>query len=1016
MLRFLVAAILAVAAIPNPVRAASPDSGSPSGTYRGRILTERFQHRQALAHAPAALTAERPAPRQDQGNIAIIDTSGGVLAPQNFEDIDGRTLRFTRRQNGGFSGVSEPLAAVEEARTLGVVLPLDDDDAERLDLPFAFPFFGQSYAAMYVGSDGHITFGEADSRTSARSLARAISGPPRIAPVFVDLDPSRPSARVRAYVVEDRAIITWDGVPLYSSSGTGARQIVQAELHANGDLAFHYIALNLSSAVVGAFPGGLAGEPAAVDLSQGFSSSGPGGFAETFQLSQELDTFAAGQSFFRNHDDAYDFLVLFNDIGLSTGPGTFAYEINVRNDVHGIGDLLVDDPIFDFGADFGSHRRLASFVNMGPLTNYPSDPQTVMPLIGENNTLSLLGQETGHRWGVYVDFIDPATGLRSSNLLGRQEAHWNFFFNSNASVMEGNRIVDHGAAANPRFETVETVSRFGEYDQYIMGLRSAQDTPPSFLVEQVTGAGFPNRSRAPQTGVPFNGVRKDVPVDLIIAAEGPRLPDHTVAQREFRYAFVLLVDEGSGEVSAAKIAKLERIRQEWETFFDQAVENRAEAHTELVSSLDLSVWPAAGVPLGTAGQASVSIARPRADDLQVSLAASNAKIGIPGSVTIPAGETLANFAVQGLASGVDVLKATAAAAGYEQAAARLQVLAPAALTLSVVSGDAQSGSPREALPEPVALRVTDGNLLPYAGIAVTIEASGGAQVSPAQAVTDRDGRIELLWTLGADLGAYTLTARLADAPAVNAVATADAAGVRPSFSRASVVSAASFHTDPEADDEALGPGGLASIFGSGLSVAESAQAVSLPLPRELAGVQVRVNGVAAPLLFVSPGQINFQIPFELSGSIAHLVVHTPAGDSETVNIPVATVQPGLFFDGGTGLGAIVYSADGLSPWNRPARAGEYLALYASGLGPVQPRTETGEAAPSLILSQNELPVAVLIDGLRLDPVYAGLAPSFAGLWQVNVQLPADLPPGEHHIALEVDGRRSNAVLLLTAAP
>ena len=1017
MQRSLVAAALAVVVLAlGSARGASPDEPSLSGSYRGRVLTERFQHRQAQARGTAALTAERGAPRQNAGHVAIIDTSGGVLARPNFVDVDGLTLRFMPRQNGGYSGAAEPLAAVDEARAGGVTLPLADDDAERVDLPFSFPFFGHRYDSLYVGSDGHLTFREPDTRTSARSLARAISGPPRIAPVFADLDPSRPGSRVRAYVLSDRVVVTWDGVPLYASFGTGRRQIVQAELRATGEIAFHYILLDLGSVVIGAFPGGLAGEPAAVDLSAGFLASGPTGFAETFQLSRELDIFAAGQAFYRNHDDAYDFLVLFNDIGLSPGPGTFAYEVNVRNEIRGIGDLLVAEPIFDFGPDFGSRRRLASFVNMGPLTSYPSSPTAQIPFIGENNTVSLLGQEAGHRWGVYVQFIDPATGLPSANLLGRQEAHWNFFFNSNASVLEGNRIVDHGAGANPRFETVETVARYGELDQYLMGLRGPEETPPSFLVEQVTGVGFANRSRAPQTGVSFNGSRKEIPVDLIVAAEGPRTPDHTVAEREFRFAFVLLVDEATSAPSAAAVQKVDAIRRAWEQFFGQAVEQRAEASTALVEMLELSAWPAAGAPLGGSAQAGVSIARARTEDLAVTLTAEGGRIATPATVTIPAGETSATFAVQGLAEGVSVLRAAAAAPGFESAAARIQVLPPAALRLETLSGRGQSGAPNETLAEPVVLKATDANLLPYSGVEIEIAASHGASVEPARAATDRNGRVAVRWTLGPSVGASSLTARLAEAPAVSVTELATAAGVRPSFSSSAVVSAASFRSDPEADDGALGPGGLASIFGVGLSVEQAAKATSLPLPRELAGVEVRVNGVPAPLLFVSPGQINFQIPFEVSGSSARLTVRTPAGESDPVDMPVAAVQPGVFFDGATRLGAIVYPADGLTAWNRPARPGEYVAVFASGLGPVNPRTETGEAASAVALSRNALPVTALVDGRRIEPLYAGLAPFFAGLWQVNLQLPADLPPGEREIVLEVDGRRSNAVRLPVGEP
>ena len=75
------------------------------------------------------------------------------------------------------------------------------------------------------------------------------------------------------------------------------------------------------------------------------------------------------------------------------------------------------------------------------LGKYPDDP--TQKFLGENNTLSVLGQEVGHRWLAYVDFRDR-TGARSDALLGRDLAHWSFFFDSDASVMEGNDIEDLG--------------------------------------------------------------------------------------------------------------------------------------------------------------------------------------------------------------------------------------------------------------------------------------------------------------------------------------------------------------------------------------------------------------------------------------------------------------------------------------------------------------------------------------------------------------------------------------------
>ena len=337
----------------------------------------------------------------------------------------------------------------------------------------------------------------------------------------------------------------------------------------------------------------------------------------------------------------------------------------MRNDILGIGDLLANDPVFDFGPQFGSPRRLASFVNMGPLTAYPADPTANIPLIGENNTLSVMSHEVGHRWLAYIDFVNPATGVTSGDLLGRQDAHWSFFFNSEASFVEGNRIQDNGDGVMPRFETTGAVSAFSPLDQYIMGLIAPEEVSGVFLVEDVTNTGFPSAGRPPQTGVTFDGLRTEVTIDSIVAAEGPRRPDHAVSEKEFRLAFVLLVDDDAETVPEADITRLDDIRRGWEQFFEEALMGRADAQTTLARMLELSASPAVGLLRGAAGQATVSIAEPLETDLTVALTSDSPAASVPPSVTLPAGDTSASFAISGDAAGVSVLRAEASQAGFE---------------------------------------------------------------------------------------------------------------------------------------------------------------------------------------------------------------------------------------------------------------------------------------------------------------------------------------------------------------
>ena len=115
--------------------------------------------------------------------------------------------------------------------------------------------------------------------------------------------------------------------------------------------------------------------------------------------------------------------MLFNSVWLRVGTSAFAFQLNVRNEVTGIGELLTGTETVDFGEQFGSPRRLQSFMNMGPLNNYPATTTAIIPTLGENTTLSVMTHEAGHRFLAYVEFLHPATGLPSPSLLGRQQAH-----------------------------------------------------------------------------------------------------------------------------------------------------------------------------------------------------------------------------------------------------------------------------------------------------------------------------------------------------------------------------------------------------------------------------------------------------------------------------------------------------------------------------------------------------------------------------------------------------------------
>ncbi|MEZ5360943.1 MAG: hypothetical protein R2748_01040 [Bryobacterales bacterium] len=309
----------------------------------------------------------------------------------------------------------------------------------------------------------------------------------------------------------------------------------------------------------------------------------------------------------------------------------------------------------------------------------------------------------------------------------------------------------------------------------------------------------------------------------------------------------------------------------------------------------------------------------------------------------------------------------------------------------------------------------DHNRLPYLGIPLTAVAVNGGAAEPASIVTGADGLASIAWRLPDLHRPRRAALALAGRETPSAIVLAGDATSRPTFSATGVVNAASFNQGPAALLHVSPQAACFSIWRS-----------ACPNPRRwpvrsrcrvsLAGTTVRVNGAAAPLLLVSPGQINLQAPFELSGSEARITIESGAAQSSTVTLEVASTQPGVFADASTGLAAVVYASDGLSPWNRPARAGEYLQIFATGLGAVQPRAETGEAAPPLVLSRTVAAPVIRIGGRSLSPIFSGLAPYFAGLYQINVQLPADLGPGPYELSIETPDGQSNAGLLQVVAP
>jgi len=185
-------------------------------------------------------------------------------------------------------------------------------------------------------------------------------------------------------------------------------------------------------------------------------------------------------------------------------------------------------------------------------------------------------------------------------------------------------------------------------------------------------------------------------------------------------------------------------------------------------------------------------------------------------------------------------------------------------------------------------------------------------------------------------------------------------------------------------------GSLVSIFGQNLAI-RPATSSNFPLPTQLGGLAVSVNGENVPLLYVSPTQINLQMPYAASGQV-NLQVTTANGQA-SAQLAVAPTAPAIL--------AIVSGAALVSPAN-PCQAGGEVTLYMTGLGAPSEPVTTGQAAPQ---SPNPVlaRVQILLGRRALQPSYAGMSPGFAGVSQVNFTLPPDLFEGTYTMRVEAGG-------------
>ncbi len=223
-------------------------------------------------------------------------------------------------------------------------------------------------------------------------------------------------------------------------------------------------------------------------------------------------------------------------------------------------------------------------------------------------------------------------------------------------------------------------------------------------------------------------------------------------------------------------------------------------------------------------------------------------------------------------------------------------------------------------------------------------------------------------------------------------------GSTPLISARGVTNGASFQAGTVSGSRGAPIGGIVTIFGKGITnVSGILTASTLPLPTELNGISVTINGVRAPLFAIAnvsgQEQINFQLPATTLSPFA-LSVFNNGAQAIPIALNSLVAQPGIFTTDGT-TGAIQHSStyQQVTAGN-PAKRGEVLVIYATGLGPVNPDPGPGNPAPSSPPSQTvTVTTRVTIGGVPAQVLFSGLAPGFVGLNQVNVVVPQGTASG-----------------------
>ena len=315
-----------------------------------------------------------------------------------------------------------------------------------------------------------------------------------------------------------------------------------------------------------------------------------------------------------------------------------------------------------------------------------------------------------------------------------------------------------------------------------------------------------------------------------------------------------------------------------------------------------------------------------------------------------------------------------------------------------IAGDEETGTVGMIVPDSVsAFQVIDQYGVPVANLPVAWSASAGGSVSNYDSVTNMYGEALATTTLGTTPGSYNFTANISG---FTSHTFQDAARALPVINSGGVVNAAS-----NAVGNGIAPGSYISLYGVGLADSSGSATTSiLPIAINYTSVGFDATNVSVPgaLLYVGANQVNVQVPWELAGqSSVQMKVNIEPTIGQLITIPVTTYSPAFFVV--NGIGAAEDLSGNVITASHAAVRGNYISLYGTGLGPVTNQPATGNPALSNPLSNTTTLPTLTVGGQSATVSFAGLAPGYPGLYQLNVQIPTGIAAGTQPVALTING-------------